>query len=197
LLARLADQAERERIATETEATLAQGWSGILISSVESPSNRALIGRTIAAIAEDRAREPVETVLDLIHEEHGSVNMLEVNQSEPNLHQTLAHPLSCIISDGFYVKGRPHPRLYGTFPLLLGEISRERAWLTLEEAVHKITDKPAHRFRIANRGRLQRGYCADVVVFDPDTINSPATYENPMLAPIGIRHAFRNGTQVI
>ena len=197
MLARLADQTERKRIAAETEATLAQGWSGILISSVESPSNRALIGRTIAAIAEDRAREPVETVLDLIHEENGRVNMLEVNQSEPNLRQTLAHPFSCIISDGFYVKGRPHPRLYGTFPLLLGEISRKRAWLTLEEAVHKITDKPAHRFRIANRGRLQRGYCADVVVFDPDTINSPATYENPMLAPIGIRHAFRNGTQVI
>ena len=123
--------------------------------------------------------------------------MLEVNQSEPNLRQTLTHPLSCIISDGFYVKGRPHPRLYGTFPLLLGEISRKRAWLTLAEAVHKITDKPARRFRIAKRGRLQRGYCADVVVFDPDTINSPATYENPMLAPIGIRHAFRNGTEVI
>ena len=155
LLARLADQAERKRIAAETEATLAQGWAGILISSVESPSNRALIGRTIAAIAEDRAREPAETVLDLIHEEHGCVNMLEVNQSELNLRQTLAHPLSCIISDGFYVKGRPHPRLYGTFPLLLGEISRKRAWLALAEAVHKITDKPAHRFRIPKRAVLR------------------------------------------
>jgi N-acyl-D-aspartate/D-glutamate deacylase len=197
LLARLADQTERKRIAAETEATLAQGWSGILISSVESPSNSALIGRTIAAIAEDRAREPVETVFDLIHEEHGRVNMLEVNQSEPNLRQTLAHPLSCIISDGFYVKGRPHPRLYGTFPLLLGEISRKRAWLTLAEAVHKITGKPAGRFKIAKRGRLERGYIADVVVFDPDTIDSPATYESPTLAPTGIRHAFRNGVEVI
>jgi N-acyl-D-aspartate/D-glutamate deacylase len=87
--------------------------------------------------------------------------------------------------------------LYGTFPLLLGEISRKRAWLTLAEAVHKITGKPAHRFGIAKRGRLERGYFADVVVFDPDTINSPATYENPTLAPIGIRHAFRNGAEVI
>jgi dihydroorotase/N-acyl-D-amino-acid deacylase len=195
LLARLADQAERERIATETEATLAQGSSGILISSVESPSNRALIGRTIAVIAEDRAREPVETVLDLIHEEHGCVNMLEVNQSESNLRRTLSHPLSCIISDGSYVKGRPHPRLCGTFPLLLGEISRKRAWLTLADAAHKITDKPARRFGIAKRGRLERGYFADVVVFDPDTINSPATYENPTLAPIGIRHVYRNGSE--
>ena len=139
----------------------------------------------------------METVLDLIHEEHGCVNMLEVNQSESNLRQTLSHPLSCIISDGFYVKGRPHPRLYGTFPLLLGEISRKRAWLTLEEAVHKITDKPARRFRIAKRGRLENGYFADVVVLDPGTINSPATYENPAIAPVGIRHVFRNGTQMI
>lgn len=197
LLERLADQTERKRIAAETEAALAQGWSGILISSLESPDNLALIGRTIAEIAEDRAREPVETVLDLIHEERGRVNMLEVNQSEANLRQTLAHPLSCIISDGFYVKGRPHPRLYGTFPLLLGEISHKRAWLTLAQAVHKITGKPAHRFRIAKRGRLERGYFADVVVFDPDTIGSPATYENPTLAPTGIRNAFRNGAEVI
>jgi dihydroorotase/N-acyl-D-amino-acid deacylase len=196
LLVRLADQAERKRIAAETEAALAQGWSGILISSLESPNNLTLIGRTIAEIADDRAREPVETVLDLIHEEHGCVNMLEVNQSEPNLRQTLAHPLSCIISDGFYVKGRPHPRLYGTFPLLLGEISRTRGWLTLAEAVHKITGKPAGRFGITRRGRLEKGYFADVVVFDPDTINSPATYENPTLAPTGIRHLFRNGTEV-
>jgi dihydroorotase/N-acyl-D-amino-acid deacylase len=197
LLARLADQAERKRIAIETEATLAQGWSGILISSVESLSNRALIGRTIAAIAEDRAREPVETVLDVIHEENGRVNMLEVNQSEPNLRQTVSHPLSCIISDGFYVTGRPHPRLYGTFPLLLGELSRKRAWLTLTKAVHKITGKPARRFRIAKRGSLEKGYFADLVVFDPDTINSPATYEDPTLAPIGIRHVFRNGVEII
>src|SRR5260370_11492111 len=70
------------------------------------------------------------------------------------------------MSDVFYWKWHPHSQLYGTFPLLLGEISRKRAWLTLAEAVHKITDKPARRFRIAKRGRLQRGYCADVVVFD-------------------------------
>jgi N-acyl-D-amino-acid deacylase len=197
LLARLADQTERKQIAAETEATLAQGWSGILISSVESASNRALIGRTIAAIAEDRGREPVEIVLDLIHEENGRINMLEVNQSEPNLRQTVSHPLSCVISDGFYVTGRPHPRLYGTFPLLLGEISRKQAWLTLEEAVHKITGKPARRFKISKLGCLAKGHFADVVAFDPATIDSPATYENPELAPAGIRYVFRNGVEII
>jgi N-acyl-D-amino-acid deacylase len=195
LLTRLGDRAERTRISAETEESLAQGWGGIWISSVESQRNRALLGKTVEAIAKDRAREPVEVVIDLIQEERGRVNMLEQNQSESNLRQTLSHPLSCIISDGFYVQGRPHPRLYGTFPLVLGEMSRERGWLTLAEAVHKITDKPARRFRIAKRGRLEKGYFADVVVFDPET--SPATYENPTLAPTAIRHIFRNGSEVI
>src|SRR5260370_7335550 len=101
------------------------------------------------------------------------------------------------MSDVFYWKWHPHSQLYGTFPLLLGEISRKRAWHTLAEAVHKITDKPARRFRIAKRGRLERGYCADVVVFDPDTINSPATYEDPTLAPIRILHVFPNAAAII
>lgn len=197
LLARLADAAERKRIAAETESSLAQGWGGILISSVASQANRLLVGQSLAAISESRAQEPVEIVLDLIQEERGRVNMLELNQSEVNLQQTLSHPLSCVISDGFYVKGRPHPRLYGTFPLLLGEMSRERKWLSLAEAVHKITEKPACRFAIPNRGRLERGYVADVVVFDPQTVNSPASYENPALPPTGIRHVFRDGTEIV
>ncbi len=197
LLARLADGAERKRIAAETEASLEQGWTNILISSLETPFNRGSIGQTIAAIAASRGCEPVEVVFDLIEEEQGRVNMLEMNQSEANLRQTISHPLSCIISDGFYVKGRPHPRLYGTFPLLLGEMSRERGWLTLTTAVHKITGKPARRFSIPKRGRLEPGYFADVVVFDPGTVNSPASYEAPALQPSGICHVFRNGVPIL
>ena len=197
LLARLAHVSERKRIATETEASLEQGWTNILISSLETTPNRSLIGQTIAAIATRRGREPVEVVFDLIQQEQGRVNMLEMNQSEANLCQALSHPLSCVISDGFYVKCRPHPRLYGTFPLLLGEMSREREWLTLAAAVHKITEKPARRFSIPKRGRLEPGYFADLVVFDPRTVNSPASYENPTLPPRGIRHVFSNGVVVL
>jgi len=197
LLAKLTDDAERKRIAVETEASLEQGWTNILIAGLETPANRDLIGQTIATIATRRGREPVEVVFDLIQDEQGRVNMLEMNQSEANLRQTICHPLSCIISDGFYVKGRPHPRLYGTFPLLLGEMSRERGWLTLATAVHKITEKPAHRFSIPKRGRLERGYFADVVVLDPETVNSSASYENPALQPRGICHVFRNGVKVL
>ena len=196
LLARLSDRDESKRIAVETDRSLAQGWTNILISALETPANRNLIGQSIAAIARSRGCAPVEVVIDLIQEEQGRVNMLEMNQSEENLRQTLSHPLSCIISDGFYVKGRPHPRLYGTFPLLLGEMSRKRGWLTLAEAVHKVTEKPALRFSIPKRGRLQRAYFADVVVFDPKVVDGPASYENPTLPPRGICHVFRNGTAI-
>ena len=197
LLARLDNRAERKRIAAETDASLEQGWTNILVSAVETSRNRNLIGQSIAAIAESRSRDAVEVAFDLIEEEQGRVNMLEMNQSEPNLRQTLTHPLSCVISDGFYVQGRAHPRLYGTFPLLLGEMSRERGWLSLATAVHKITDKPARRFAIPKRGRLEHGYFADVVVFNPDTVNSPASFQNPALPPTGICHVFRNGIALL
>ena len=196
LLARLADGADRQRIATETDVSLEQGWNNILIAALETPANGGWIGQSIATIATARGREPVEVVLDLIQEEQGRVNMLEMNQSQANLRETLSHPLSCVISDGFYVKGRPHPRLYGTFPLLLGEMSRERGWLSLAAAIHKITEKPARRFSISRRGRLERGYFADLVVFDPATVNSPASYETPTLPPRGICHVFRNGIEI-
>jgi dihydroorotase/N-acyl-D-amino-acid deacylase len=99
-----------------------------------------------------------------------------------------------VISDGFYVKGRPHPRLHGTFPLLLGTITRKRGWLRLEEAVHKITQRPAERFHIRGRGTLTPGTPADIAVFDAAEVDSPATYEQPELPPVGIRYVFRNGS---
>jgi N-acyl-D-aspartate/D-glutamate deacylase len=193
LLARLSDPHERPRIVAETEAELAQGWESVFISAVGSEANRPLVGKSIAAIANERGSKPAECVMDLLLEESAQVNMLERNQSEENLRQTLSHPLAIVISDGFYVKGRPHPRLHGTFPTLLGEMCRERGWLSLSDAVRKISGAPAERFGIKQRGKLARGCVADVTVFDPRTVGSPATYENPVAAPVGIRQVFRSG----
>jgi len=196
MLARLADSEIRSKVAAQAEAVLAQGWHNIFIASVSSSENNALVGKSIAEIGAIRSESPVETAIALLIEERGRVNILELNQSEANLRQTVSHPLSNIISDGFYLQGKPHPRLYGTFPLLLGEICRNRSWLTLPEAIHKITDLPARRFRIAKRGKLAPGYFADITVFDASSISSPATYANPKLAPVGIRHVFRGGRRV-
>lgn len=193
MLARLRDGAQRRRIATEVEQSIAWRWSDVFISAVRSPANVNAVGRNLQQLAEQRSREPVEVMIDLLIEEDGQVNMLSFNQSEENLRLSLTHPLAMIISDGFYVNGRPHPRLWGTFPFLLGEICRNRKWLRLDEAIHKITAFPAERFQIRGRGVLQPEAFADVTVFDPERVESPATYDDPEHPPLGIEFVFREG----
>lgn len=197
LMARLRDPARRHAIREETLRSIPWNWPDVYISSVGAQRNFSAIGRNMEDIAGNRRCEPVDAVLDLLLEEEGDVNMLCFNQSTENLRASLTHPCATIISDGFYVKGRPHPRLHGTFPLLLGTISRQRGWLTFSEAVHKITGKPAARYGLKQRGLLQPGFFADIVGFRADTIDSPATYESPQLDPLGIEFVFRNGERAV
>lgn len=193
MLSRLRDPGQRTLIAQQIAEHFPWRWSDIFISAVCSAGNANLIGKNLQDISELRSRSPVEAMFDLLIEEEGRVNMISFNQSEENLRLSLQHSLAIIISDGFYVHGKAHPRLYGTFPLLLGQICREKRWLTLPEAVHKVTQAPAQRFRIPGRGVLSSGAFADITVFDPAIVNSPATYDIPDLPPIGIRYVFRNG----
>ena len=197
MLARLTDKSERARIAGEIVRTIAWRWRDVYISAVGSSGNAAAVGRNLEQIAEERACDGVDALIDLVIEERGDVNMLSFNQSEDNLRLSLTHPLAIVISDGFYVKGRPHPRLHGTFPLLLGTMSRRRGWLSLEEAVHKITQRPAERFHMSGRGTISPGAHADVTVFDAALVDSPATYEQPELPAVGIRYVFRNGAELL
>jgi len=193
LMRRLRTPAERAAIREELARIIPWRWSDIYISSVGSEANLAAIGKTLEQIAAERGKEPVDATLELLDEENGDANMLCFNQSADNLRASLQHPFATIISDGFYVKGRSHPRLHGTFPLLLGDYSRQKGWLSLPEAIHKITAKPARRYSLQDRGVLAPGYFADIVVFRADLVDSPATYETPELAPIGIHSVYRNG----
>jgi dihydroorotase/N-acyl-D-amino-acid deacylase len=193
LMQRLMNASERDRIASETMDSLAWEWRDIYISSVQNPADRPTIGKNLQELSEVRGIPPVRVVLQLLTDNEGSINMVSFNQSEENLRKSLQHRLSLIITDGFYVKGRPHPRLSGTFPLLLGTFVREKRWLTLEDAVRKITGFPAERFSFAGRGLLKPGYTADVTVFDAGKIASPASYDRPEEPPVGIRWVFRNG----
>ena len=155
-------------------------WSDITISAAEK--NAHLIGTTL---------EDADQAIDLLIEEHAAVNVISFNQSEDNLRQLLTHPLCSVISDGFYVKGKPHPRLHGTFPELLGNLARDRKWMPLEEAVHKITAKPAARLN--KQSQLDNGSPADLTIFDPAKIASRATYKDPQQDPIGVRYVIRQG----
>jgi dihydroorotase/N-acyl-D-amino-acid deacylase len=193
LLDRLADAATRQRMAQAITQSLVHEWSDIYISGVQSDANAEVVGQNLEEIAKARSQSPIEAIFQLLLEEKAAVNMLQFNQSEENLRRNLSHPLSIVISDGFYVKGRAHPRLHGTFPELLGKICRDNKWLSLPEALHKVTGKPAARFQIEKRGFIRPGYFADLVVFDEQAVASHSTYAHPSRMPAGIRYVIRNG----
>jgi N-acyl-D-amino-acid deacylase len=182
LLSRIADPSTRAKILADMDRSPQNAWSDITISGVATENNAHRIGQSL---------ESANEALDLLVDEHAAVNVISFNQSEDNLRQLVTHPLCSIISDGFYVNGKPHPRLHGTFPELLGNLVRERKWMTLSEAVHKITTQPAARLQ--KTSSLAEGAPADLTIFDPATIASRATYVSPQEDPVGIRYVIRKG----
>lgn len=192
LLDRLRHPETRQTIWQEMQ-TKPRYWNDITISSVITAANEPLVGKTVQEIATSRGIDPENCAMDLLLEEEALVNMISFNQSEDNLRQLITHPLCSVITDGFYVRGKAHPRLYGTYPELLGKLVRERNWLPLSEAVHKSTGKPAARLNLSDRGVLRAGNIADLVVFDPAQISSPATYDTPDADPRGILYVIKNG----
>ncbi|MFN3985242.1 MAG: N-acyl-D-amino-acid deacylase family protein [Rhodocyclaceae bacterium] len=112
---------------------------------------------------------------------------------EADVERVLAHPRTMIGSDGLPNDPLPHPRLWGAFPRVLGRYSRERRLLPLEVAIHKMTGLSAAEFGLAGRGRLQPGCCADLVLFDPETIADTADYERPLQQAVGIERVVVNG----
>jgi N-acyl-D-amino-acid deacylase len=113
--------------------------------------------------------------------------------SEDDMRRILAHPATMIGSDGLPNDPRPHPRLWGTFPRVLGRYSREERLISLPEAVHKMTGTPAQRFGLAGRGLISEGYCADLVLFDAEKIIDTATFSDPVSAAEGIAGVWING----
>ena len=113
--------------------------------------------------------------------------------SEQDMRRILAHPATMIGSDGLPNDPRPHPRLWGTFPRVLGRYSREEKLMPLAQAVHKMTGMPAQRFGLARRGLIREGFAADLVLFDPDKVIDRATYADPMRTAEGIEKVWVNG----
>ena len=109
------------------------------------------------------------------------------------MRRILRHPATMIGSDGLPNDPRPHPRLWGTFPRVLGRYSREQELFSLPEAIHKMTGMPAQRFGLAERGLVREGYWADLVLFDADTIIDTATFADPLRPADGITGVWVNG----
>ena len=117
---------------------------------------------------------------------------------DEDLINILLDPYTMIGSDGVPASGaNPHPRLYGCFPKILGKYVRDEKLLSLEDAVYKMTGLPAKKFNLNDRGTIETGKVADLVIFDPETIEDLATYDNPRVYPKGIKHVVVNGNFVV
>ncbi|MBI4570436.1 MAG: D-aminoacylase [Chloroflexi bacterium] len=137
---------------------------------------------------------PVEdAAVRLLREEENAPSAIMFVMDEPDVRRVLQHHTCMIGSDGLPTGGKPHPRLYGTFPRVLGHYAREEGLFSVEEAVRRMTSLPAGKFQLAERGELREGYWADLVIFDPEEIADTATYEEPRAYPRGIAGVFVNG----
>jgi dihydroorotase/N-acyl-D-amino-acid deacylase len=162
-----------------------------------------LEGKTLADWARERGMQPTpetgaELVIDAL--QRGGASAIYHVLDDADVERIMRYPHTMIASDGRLVRpgeGHPHPRWYGTFPRVLARYVRERHVLTLEEAVHKMTGMPAKRLGLSDRGQVADGMYADVVVFDPATVEDRATFENPHQYPVGIDYVLVNGVAVV
>jgi N-acyl-D-amino-acid deacylase len=201
-LGRIADPVTADRIRAETLAKieLIGGWDNVQVSGVKAAEDRDAEGKRLGAYAKSRNLDPYVATVELLRRSRGDAGMLGYAMSEENLARILSHPLGMVCSDGggFAIdgptrRGSPHPRGAGTFPRILGRYVREKKVLTLPQAINKMTALPASRIRLSDRGRLERGMAADVVVFDPATVEDKATFEMPFQYPAGIKAVVVNG----
>lgn len=174
----------------------------IVLIGFRSSALEPLVGKTLAEVARERGQSPEEVAMDLVVEDGSRVDAMYFMMSEDNIRKKIALPWVSFGSDAPALAPSVgdrggHPRAWGNVARLLGKYVREEAVISLEEAVRKLTALPAERLKIRDRGMLQPGYYADVVVFDPDAIADRATYERPNQLAVGMVHVFVNGQQVL
>ncbi len=179
------------------------GPEAILISVVQNPKLLALQGKTIAQVAQERGKDAIDTICDLLAEDPG-MSVAVFAMSEPDVALALKQPWVSIDNDsqgtspeGILGKEHPHPRAYGTFPRILRKYVREEHLLTLPDAIRKFSALPAQRMRLTDRGVLKQGMWADIVIFDPATITDVATFEKPNQLSTGMQYVLVNGRPVI
>ncbi len=204
LTARLRDPAERSRLLDELRSDQAAGfrrgmdWDEILIADCRG--DRSLDGKTIAQIAAERNADPAETVVDVLLASDCEVGAIFFSISEDDVKTVMRHPLMMVGSDSRSLvigaktqEGKPHPRTYGTFVRILGQYVREEGVLSWEEAIRKMSGRPAAKLGLADRGTIEVGKRADLVLFDPATVRERATFEDPHQYPEGVRMVVVNG----
>ncbi|MDN5727879.1 MAG: amidohydrolase family protein, partial [Propionibacteriales bacterium] len=172
-------------------------WTTIVIGGVPTPAWEHVVGRSVADLAAEQGSTGTRTAIDILLGTDFGASCLIFCGFEHNVRALMTHARHTVGSDGILVGSKPHPRSWGTFPRVLGHYVRDEGVLSLAEAVRHMTSAPADRLGLADRGRLRTGHRADLVIFDPATVGSPATYENPFRAAVGIDRVIINGTEAV
>ncbi len=210
---RLQDPEIRKRVLNEM-MTPTNEWEN-LMRAAESPDKLLLVGfkndslkyltgKTLAEVAKMRNLSPEETAMDLVIQDGSRVGTVYFLMSEDNVKKQIALPWMSFGSDagsqapeGVFLKSSTHPRAYGNFSRLLGKYVRDEKVISLEEAIYKLTSLPATNLKIKRRGALQKGFYADLAIFNPEDIQDHATFEKPQQFSTGMVHVFVNGIQVL
>ena len=206
VLARLNDPETMKRIEeySNGRALRIGGWDRVMVSSCSHDRDKSCEGLTILDGANERGLEPFEFARELLINSRNKVSVVGFAMDEQNLHKVLSADFVMVGSDGTaaapYGKlatGKPHPRYYGTFPRVLGKYARNEGVLSLSTAIKKMTSMPAQALGIKDRGSIEVGKQADLVVFDPATVLDKATFADPHQYPVGIESVIVNGVLTI
>ena len=192
--------------ATDWENTYYQagGASGVLLTGFKKDSLRKYIGKTLAEVAAIRGRSAEETAMDLIVEDSTRIEVVYSSMDENNVRKETSLPWVSFCSDeassapeGVFLLSGVHPRAYGSFARVIGKFVRDDKMLSMQQAIQQLSKLPATNLKLQKRGELKPGNFADIVIFDPRTVQDHATYEKPMQYATGISDVLVNGVQVI
>lgn len=200
----LSSSERRRRIKKQSEQGIDGGFSWIKavgyqsLRITRSSDYPELVGKYLSEIAEDRGTDPFDLVADLYVKAEAPVDV-KGGVEEETVRKLLRQPWNMVASDGRHADSttNAHPRSTGTFPRVLGHYVRDLGVLSLEEAIRKMTSFPADFLGLSDRGRLQEGAVADIVVFDPETVDARSTYERPNAYATGVRHVLVNGVPAL
>ena len=189
---------EAEMLAVHPDWADASAWTTIRIGVCRGKPE--VLGRTIAELAEEAGKSPIDFVLDLVLETGGYVSAINFSMGEEDIATVMRYPWTSVGSDGVGTNpvgpasaDRIHPRAYGTFPRVLGRYVRELGVLSIAEAIQKMSGLPAARLGLVDRGEIRPGFFADITIFDPATIEDRATFEAPHQLAAGIEWVIVNG----
>jgi N-acyl-D-amino-acid deacylase len=192
----LASPEMRERLREEV-APRGVSWHEMWLTYFKHPRNHRFEGHTVAEVAEMTGKHPVDAMADLLLDEDLQVSFVSAGANGLTLSKFVSHPMSMVGSDALLIGDFPSPRTYGCFPVILSEYVRGEHSMALPQAIRKMTSFPAQRLGLPDRGLLRDGFKADIVVFDPEGIRTPATRHMPKQFPIGLPYVLVNGRVVV